>query len=358
MRLAHIDTLKAAASQLIVLHHLAFYGPMSDAANSLAPALLDWLSNHARVAVQVFLVVGGYLAARSLAPQGRPVIERPLSLIWNRYVRLVLPYLAALGLAILGAAIARAWVRLGSTPAPPSAKQLLAHLFLLQGVLGYDALSAGAWYVAIDFQLYALMVGLLWLGQGAAFKGSWFRMPVLTLVTALTLASLFHFNRNSSLDDWGVYFFGAYGLGALAFWASRQPGARTWLAAIAVIGFAALMVDFRTRIAAALLTALLLGHIGQKGSGQRWQQSRPIAFLGQISYSVFLVHYPVCLVVNAAWARYLGDDPLINALGLLLAWGASLLAGALFHRHVEQPSGTWLARLAGRRLALDGGTPR
>ncbi|MEY4755596.1 MAG: hypothetical protein RJA34_494, partial [Pseudomonadota bacterium] len=30
MRLALIDALKAIGAQFIVLHHLAFYGPMSD----------------------------------------------------------------------------------------------------------------------------------------------------------------------------------------------------------------------------------------------------------------------------------------------------------------------------------------
>jgi hypothetical protein len=38
---AFIDTLKALACQLIVLHHLAFYGPMSDHAYSLAPDLIS-----------------------------------------------------------------------------------------------------------------------------------------------------------------------------------------------------------------------------------------------------------------------------------------------------------------------------
>ena len=35
-----IDLFKAVASQLIVLHHLAFYGPMSDAAAPLVAGLL------------------------------------------------------------------------------------------------------------------------------------------------------------------------------------------------------------------------------------------------------------------------------------------------------------------------------
>lgn len=357
-RLPLIDALKAAASQLIVLHHLAFYGPMSDAANSLAPAILGWLSDHARVAVQVFLVAGGYLAARGLAPRGTPAIERPLMLIWNRYVRLALPYMAAIGFALLSASIARIWVQLESTPAPANAKQLLAHLLLLQNLLGYEALSAGIWYVAIDFQLYALMVGLLWAAQGMGSGTSRYRHLTLTLVSALTIVSLFHFNRNAAWDDWALYFFGAYGLGAMAFWASQRKRAVLWLGAIAAIGLVALLVDFRIRIAAALLTALLLGFAGRPDTVQRWLQARPLAFLGRISYSVFLVHYPVCLIINSAFARFAGDNPLLNAFGLFLAWAASILAGFLFHRHVEQPAGMWQNRLAARRFALSGAAAR
>jgi hypothetical protein len=66
-RLAFVDALKALACQLIVLHHLAFYGPMSDHAYSLAPALISWLSQDARMAVQAFLVIGGFLAVRAIA---------------------------------------------------------------------------------------------------------------------------------------------------------------------------------------------------------------------------------------------------------------------------------------------------
>ena len=46
-----INGLKAGAAQLIVLHHLAFYGPMSDYVQPLWPELLDWLGGSARIAV-------------------------------------------------------------------------------------------------------------------------------------------------------------------------------------------------------------------------------------------------------------------------------------------------------------------
>ena len=348
-----VDALRAVASQLIVLHHLAFYGPMSDVAYSLAPALFNWLYEDARIAVQVFLVVGGYLSARSLAKHQHFQSERPLFLVWNRYCRLALPMLAAIGLAIASAAAARALIQLESTPAAPGALQLLAHALLLQNMLGYESLSAGIWYVAIDFQLFSLMVFLLWLSRlvGTDSRGNQLLVPVFLF--ALTLASLFHFNRDAAWDDWALYFFGAYGLGALTFRASRQERSLLWLGIIAAIGLAALLLDFRSRIAVALLVALLLGFIRDDGIANHCLEGRLVAFLGRISYSVFLVHYPVCLLVNALFARFASDSPLINVCGLFIAWGASILSGALFHRHVESPAGEWMVRSAASRNVIN-----
>ncbi|MFM8696778.1 MAG: acyltransferase family protein, partial [Betaproteobacteria bacterium] len=72
-----VDLLKALACCLIVLHHLAFYGPMSDHADELFPVFFDGLAQHGRLAVQVFLVLGGYLAARSFSTMGLPCVAGP-----------------------------------------------------------------------------------------------------------------------------------------------------------------------------------------------------------------------------------------------------------------------------------------
>jgi peptidoglycan/LPS O-acetylase OafA/YrhL len=333
LRLPFIDLLKALAAQLIVLHHLAFYGPMSDAARELAPALIEGFARHGRLAVQVFLVVGGFLAARALASRGNRTAGQCLRLVWQRYCRLAIPLAAALALALACAAVARAWLPQPSTPAAASLPQLVAHLFLLQDLLGFEALSAGVWYVAIDFQLHALLVALFWLsGHGA-----------MALVAGLAAASLFHFNRLPAWDAWGLYFFAAYGMGVLAYWAAANKRSVGILALMAGVVVLALLLDFRSRIAVALITAVLLGLTFGRPSLPR-AAMRPLRFLGDMSYSLFLVHYPVCLVVNAAFGRWWPADPAANVIGLLLAWGLSLLAGALFHRHVEKPAALWLGR--------------
>ena len=62
----------------------------------------------------------------------------------------------------------------------------------------------------------------------------------------------------------------------------------------------------------------------------RWLQS-----LGQISYSVFLVHFPLCLLVNATITTLFPANPVINALGMLLAVAVSIAGGHQFHRRIE-----------------------
>lgn len=320
--IAAVDWLKAGASQLIVWHHLALYGPMSDVVQPHAPALVGWLVDHARIAVQVFLVVAGFLAARSLLGRsGSPSVAR---LVWRRYLRLARPYLWALALAVAAAALARALIAHPTIPAAPTLSQLAAHALLLHDVAGVDALSAGVWYVAIDVQLYALFVVLLALAQGRA-------VPALALVAALAVGSLFWFNRDASLDAWAPYFWGAYALGIGAWWASRHSRRAAWAVALAAVVVPALMLDWRSRIALAGATALLLVAAAEL----RMPESRVVAWAARISYPLFLVHYPVALVVGSVVWRLWPTSVAANAAGLVAAWLASMATAVLLQRVAE-----------------------
>ncbi len=326
----------------IVWHHLAFYGPMSDAAMPLFPGLMAWLYEHGRLAVQVFLVLGGYLAASSLAPEGLARFGSVPALVGKRFVRLVVPYAAALVVALAAAALVRPWLDHHSVPGVPEWPQLLAHALLLQDLVGEEALSAGVWYVAIDFQLFvlavALMAGVRSLGLPPAVQ----KWATQGLVLVGVAVSLWVFNRIPALDAWGIYFFGAYGLGILAFWAGCARRAEGWLLAMALLVCVALALDFRSRIAVASVTALALATVLQRAPSSRlgWVTER-LQALGKISYSVFLVHFPVCLVVNAVFTQLWPEAVLTNALGMALAFGLSLAAGRLLYERVERRTPTW-----------------
>ncbi|PHV16023.1 GTP cyclohydrolase [Janthinobacterium sp. BJB1] len=346
-----INGLKAGAAQLIVLHHLAFYGPMSDYVQPLWPALLDWLGGSARIAVQVFLVIGGFLAAKSLSPAGQPGIAAPLRAIWRRYAKLAPPFLAATLLAAVITPVAGIWMQHDSMSAAVTLGQLSAHALLLHGVLGYESLSAGAWYVAIDFQLYLLTVSLLWLGGRLAGRRRRNWLMPLAVAVGITF-SLLYFNLDAGWDNWAPYFFGSYGLGMLAWWAgdpARKPGAMAALMAMAAVPvLLGLAIDYRSRIALALIVAcalFLFGRARTPAQGGAWNI---VNTLGRISYAVFLVHFPVSLLVNALFITYVPLEPEWQALGMLTAWGASLASGAAFYRWVEVPLGRAMQAWVGK----------
>jgi len=338
-RLLHIDALKALAAQLIVLHHLSAYGPMAEAVQSLLPGLIAVLYDYGRMAVQVFLVVGGYLSARGLAPTRQPLRGAPAQLLAHRYLRLMLPFFAAVLLTLACSALVARWLPT-LVPNSVSAGQLLAHALLLHDLLGYEALTVGAWYVAIDLQLFALLLGLLWLARQVPRA----RILAPALVLLLTLASLWVFNLDAGLDVWGLYFFGAYGLGALAHWLSQSQWRARWLGVLTVLVVAALIHDFRGRIALALATALLLiwlQHRHARGQPllRRTRPAAVLAHFGTHSYALFLVHFPICLLVNALFEHKDPEHALAGLAAMAAAWLLSNLAAVPFHRWIEAPVG-------------------
>jgi len=85
---------------------------------------------------------------------------------------------------------------------------------------------------------------------------------------------------------------------------------------------AALAIDFRLRIAVALAVALTLGLSRRCGLLERWPEWPVLAFLGRISYALFLVHFPVCLLANALFVRLGLNAPGAALAFMALAWAA------------------------------------
>jgi peptidoglycan/LPS O-acetylase OafA/YrhL len=64
--------------------------------------------------------------------------------------------------------------------------------------------------------------------------------------------------------------------------------------------------------------------------------NNPLAKLGKMSYSVFLVHFPISLLVNALWFNIYPEDPHANLLGMGVSLLLSLGFARLFYQYVEQ----------------------
>ena len=104
---------------------------------------------------------------------------------------------------------------------------------------------------------------------------------------------------------------------------------------------AALALQWRPRVALAGATALALVIAMRLPAVLRWPGWAPLNRLGQISYSVFLVHFAVCVAVNAVvswfWPQALGAA----AAGMVLAFALSIAAGHLLYERVECQLPSW-----------------
>jgi peptidoglycan/LPS O-acetylase OafA/YrhL len=288
------------------------------------------------------LVIGGYLAAMCLAPQGELKAQAPWRPIAQRYLRLAPSYAVALLLTIAASLFASQWLNDDFIPGTPDIGQFAAHLAMLNGFVDFEPLTVGTWYVAMDFQLFALLTLMLWIGR------RWARW----MVAALAVASLFYFNLSESRSDWAPYFFGAYGMGAIAWWAGRSKNAVRYLSMLALVGVMALLWDFRLRIALAGATALMLG-VGQWYRSRTPALSHPtaavdhpfiprwlspvIASLARSSYALFLVHFSVLILANTWFAQLHTSRSITLWCMLLGAWAASQLVALVFERWVERP---------------------
>jgi peptidoglycan/LPS O-acetylase OafA/YrhL len=334
-----VDVLKVVAAQFIVWHHFSAYGPMSEVMTSAWPQFIEWLYHYARLAVQVFLVVGGFLAAQSV--MNKPVTH-PLTQIAQRYLRLVPIYVMALVLISVAVAVSRNAIHGSWLPNKPTLLQFLAHGLLLHDLMGFEALASGAWYVAIDFQLYALLMLMCHVLQTTHHK----RLSVA--VALLCAAAMWQFNRVDELDMWAVYFFGAYGLGVLAAWAKRSAFETRvfWFTALLAVG--ALWVEYRTRLSLALITAIWLV-IKPKGMVRWTPIKRAVHRWSNSAYVLFLTHFGIIVLASALWNLSQMSGPLTALAMTVLAWLCCVVLGLFLHEKIEVPLHHWVSQQS-RRL--------
>lgn len=338
-RINFIDNLKGIACLLILFHHLAFYGPMSDVAINIIPKTIDFFYEYGRMAVSIFLVIGGFLTGHKLNQLDLFKKYTLTNLIIQKYLRLVVPYLAAIVLAILCSWIASFWMTHGSISQLPHLAQLVSHLFFLQNILGYESLSAGLWYVAIDFQLFTFTILLIYSITRLSPKG-WkkenVKLLAFVIVALLTASSLFVFNLNEKLDIFFIYFFAAYGLGLLSAWIIQEKNTIFYVFILIDIVSLALYVEYRERILFAGLTAVILCLAYTYGWKDWAIWNNPLSQLGQMSYSIFLIHFPISLLVSALWINLYPHEAWMNVWGMTLSACMSLALAVPFYHLIEK----------------------
>jgi peptidoglycan/LPS O-acetylase OafA/YrhL len=219
------------------------------------------------------------------------------------------------------------------------------------------------WTIAIEWQFYVLFPLLL-----AVLKPGWTRallgmLAVLLMFRALVVLAggnareIGYLTILGRLDQflvgmWAAWFFRMHPLsrargGVLAAVALATAGLALWWfnAAGGWPTAPAWKVAWPT-LEAVLWAAFVIGYIdlanAATGAWSRW-----IARIGEISYSIYLVHFVVVSgLLQLAWLRAFTGRPVVDALlnTLLLALPLTLAISALTYRWVELP----FLRLRGR----------
>ena len=328
------------------------------------------------VGVDAFFVISGFLITRLLVSELETTGRISIPGFYARRVRRLLPALVVVVVATLVAA----GVLLSPLNAARTTKDALASLF---DVMNYrlaleqtNYLDAGIsvsplqhlWSLAVEDQMYLVWPLLLFISSGAwRRRRPSSRGPLLLLVVGSALSFIACSRLTTSNEPWAFFSFPTraweLGVGALVVFALPALRAipRSISALLGVGGLAALLVAaFRFPSATpwpgieALLPVGGAVAIVIAGSGCRLPLSTrlldnpPLRYVGRISYSWYLWHWPLLVLAPVALHHPLDTE---EALGLV---GASGVLATVSYLLIERPihRSSWWARRARRGLSL------
>ncbi len=392
-RLGWLDALRGIAALVVVFDHSS-YTFMPGVRRELMPYF-----NTSRYGIMVFFLVSGYIIPRSLERRGC------VRAFWIGRILRVYPLAAAvvtvlLALHVLGVAEIRDF------GAHSAAAVALAHITMLQELLGTPSLLLVLWTLSYEMAFYLMVVALFTIrlhrrpsavaiplallatasvAAGAVVPpsalsslfgtGPVIAVAVIAMVAAVCCAS----GRSRPLRTFGGVLGGVLALalvtlnGTVPLWEGlvilavmflgttvhrAETGQATWRFTAATAAFVTTcavgsaywygdgaLFTRRGWILAFLLALLTFG----AGLAVRGR-SLPLALtgLGTISYSVYLVHPVLLAVIDTTAGRRHEDSPALEAAFVTVLLPLCLLT----YRYIETPVQAWGRKLACRQQTL------
>ncbi|CCF20518.1 putative Acyltransferase 3 [Pseudorhizobium banfieldiae] len=338
-RFTVVDALRGAAAMGVVLYHAVSAGHV-ERLMALFPAWVEAGVLHAGLGVAVFFVLSGFVIAHSL--YNRPMTLRELGrFTLKRSLRLDPAYWVSIA-ATIAFAVLSSYVVAGREMPIYTAPQILAHIFYVQDLLDYPAISPVFWTLCLEIQfylVYALLIGV-----------SGFRPAGIVAACAVSLV----WPLGLGPELWSGLFLPLwYGflLGVAVYWTWQQPRlVPLFLIYATVLLLSGLWADdaFRVVCSATALSLFWASIYGQISVGLNW---RWLQFLGLISYSLYLTHNIVTGGIFRI-ATMLGPR---SSLGDLVWWGLSILGcvsfATVFWWLFERPSMDLSKRVGQRKNA-------
>lgn len=342
-RLAGLDGVRGLAALFVLLHHCWLMSFPGYPANT-GPGWTTWLL-YGHFAVVVFIVLSGFSLAVSPARNDWqiPSLRR---FAHRRAWRILPPYWAALAFSLIVA-----WTLVPQPfEGPPNGKSVVVYGLLLQDVFGAPSPNGAFWSIAIEAQLYLvfpLMLLMLRRAGALAMLGA-VAVPVVAIGLLAPEVSLVGELLRLTPQFAFLFALGAVAAGVVNGSWRRLPlplltavAAAPVLALIAVQGTEWTVARYYwIDLALGPAVALLLAGIatGRPAPLVRVLDTRPLRSLGSFSYSLYLTHAPIVLVVSTfVVAPYVGRGLPTFLVTLAVAVPLSLLFARLFAAVFEIP---------------------
>lgn len=328
----------------------------------------NWLSNgalvhHGYLGVDLFFILSGFIIAHVYLHDLVPMRAKSLQVfLWHRFIRLFPAHATVLfGLVALIATVQSAGIALNEVKSwnyhDLPWHFLMVHAWGVVDVAGWNAPSwsiSAEWFAYLLFPAVAagtlalprravlplafatLLIGALLFHYGEwHIKSAWFGPPVLIRVASEFIFGvlLYRVTRidiaglSSRLSD-GLAFGGLFGF---------------------CVGASLAFNDF---VLIALLAVLIAGASGPGASVRTVFCYRPVLWLGELSYSIYVVHFPVLLMLRHGIEHVghlrLAESEVMRLMIFLVSPAVVIGAAALLYYLVEYPARHRLRNLFGR----------
>ena len=314
-RLRWLDALRGLAAMVVVLGHYYW--------DSTAPLVLREIIDPGAFGVTIFFMISGFIIPLSIR-QDRP--NPTFRFIWSRIFRLYPLYWLsiAFGAAVYGTSLF----------------QDVANITMIQRFFGVDNVIGVYWTLQVEFLFYVIVAVTIFSGR---FDRVWL-VATLAIGSALLAAVFgyirFHLHIKAPMAaPTGLAFIFVGNLRSLV--ERRKLAPRPFLIIAGAAGalvVAAVLLGFnqnwgfnerpgRFLVSYGLATLVFMG-----GFHVRRLQFRTTAFLGLISYPIYLIHQPLLELTTRLFPTI---DPVLLP---LVAIGAAILLAYALHHLVEMPA--------------------